>query len=78
MAQNQKESELRQTTVMFADISGFTAMSETMYPEEVTSIMNRCFSMMGSVIKENEGVIDKFIVTTRPHRRLAVQTRPSV
>jgi|GEM_PF-5142299 len=33
-----KESELRQATILFADISGFTAMSEKMNPEEVTSV----------------------------------------
>jgi class 3 adenylate cyclase len=32
-----KESERRIATVMFADISGFTAMSEMMDPEQVTS-----------------------------------------
>ncbi|MFQ6617199.1 MAG: adenylate/guanylate cyclase domain-containing protein, partial [Fidelibacterota bacterium] len=55
------ESERRQVTVMFADISGFTAMSEKMDPEEVTSIMNYCFSMMGSIIENHGGTIDKFI-----------------
>ncbi|MBT6615444.1 MAG: hypothetical protein HOB38_25345, partial [Deltaproteobacteria bacterium] len=35
-----KESELKQATILFADISGFTAMSEKMDPEEVTMLMN--------------------------------------
>jgi class 3 adenylate cyclase len=55
------ESELRQATVLFADISGFTAMSEKMLPEEVTAIMNQCFKMMGECIDFNGGRIDKFI-----------------
>jgi len=55
------ESELRQATVLFADISGFTAMSEKMHPEEVTAIMNQCFRMMGECIDCNGGRIDKFI-----------------
>jgi class 3 adenylate cyclase/tetratricopeptide (TPR) repeat protein len=55
------ESELRQATVLFADISGFTAMSEKMHPEEVTNIMNQCFHMMGECIDRHGGKIDKFI-----------------
>ena len=58
--QNQ-ESELRQATIIFADISGFTAMSEKMSPEEVTSIMNSCFKVMGDIIEHYGGRIDKFI-----------------
>ncbi len=56
-----QSSERRQATVMFADISGFTAMSERMDPEEVTDLMNECFEMMGSIIQFYGGVIDKFI-----------------
>ena len=57
----QKESERRLATVMFADISGFTAMSEKMDPEEVTCTMNDCFCMMGECIAGHGGTIDKFI-----------------
>jgi class 3 adenylate cyclase/tetratricopeptide (TPR) repeat protein len=57
----QKESERRLATVMFADISGFTAMSEKMDPEEVTCTMNDCFCMMGECIAKHGGTIDKFI-----------------
>ncbi len=56
-----KENERRQVTIMFADISGFTAMSEKMDPEDMTLIMNDCFEMMGSVVKRYGGTIDKFI-----------------
>jgi class 3 adenylate cyclase/tetratricopeptide (TPR) repeat protein len=55
----QTESERRQATVMFADVTGFTAMSEKMDPEEVTSIMNDCFDILGSVVHTHEGTIDK-------------------
>ena len=44
-----QESERRQVTVLFADISGFTAMSEALDPEDVTATMNDCLGMMGSV-----------------------------
>ncbi len=55
------ESDRRVATVMFADIAGFTAMSEKMDPEEVTSLMNNCFSMMEDIIEKYDGTIDKFI-----------------
>ncbi|MBW1898701.1 MAG: AAA family ATPase, partial [Deltaproteobacteria bacterium] len=56
-----QESERRLTTVLFADISGFTAMSEKMDPEEVTVLMNSCFLMMERIIEKYGGTIDKFI-----------------
>ena len=55
------ESERRIATVMFADISGFTAMSEKMDPEQVTCTMNDCFCMMEECIEHHGGTIDKFI-----------------
>lgn len=56
-----KESERRIATIMFADLSGFTSMSEKMDPEEVTMLMNECFKLMGNIIERNDGRIDKFI-----------------
>jgi len=53
--------ERKQVTVMFADISGFTAMSEKLDPEEVRNMINRCFERLGAVIDRYEGHIDKFI-----------------
>lgn len=55
------ESERRIATVMFADIAGFTAMSEKMDPEQVTCTMNDCFCMMEECIQIHGGTIDKFI-----------------
>ena len=56
-----QESERRQATIMFADLSGFTAMSEKMDPEDVTSLMNDCFGMMAAVIERHGGHIDKYM-----------------
>jgi len=53
--------ERRQVTVMFADISGFTAMSEKLDPEEVRNTINNCFDRLGAVIDRYDGFIDKFI-----------------
>jgi adenylate cyclase len=56
-----QEGERRTMTVMFCDLQGFTAMSEQMTPKGLVSIMNRHFTLMSEVIRENNGVIDKFI-----------------
>ena len=56
-----QDSERRQATIMFADISGFTAMSEKLDAEEVTAVMNDCFDFLGEIIKYDGGKIDKFI-----------------
>ncbi len=55
------KGERKQVTVMFADISGFTAMSEKLDPEEVRSMINACFERLGAVIDRYGGHIDKFI-----------------
>jgi len=56
-----RESERRTATVMFTDISGFTAMSEKMDPEEITALMNRCFTRLEEKIRMHGGTIDKYI-----------------
>lgn len=54
-------SERRTVTVLFADLSGFTAMSEKLDPEEVTTVMNNCLQIMGDAVTAYEGYIDKYI-----------------
>lgn len=53
--------ERKLVTVMFADISGFTALSEKMDPEAVRDLMNQCFAHLVPCITQYEGTIDKFI-----------------
>jgi len=48
-------------TVLFADLVGFTAMTEHMPPSEVAAMLNACFSRMTDVIFGHEGTLDKFI-----------------
>lgn len=55
------QEQRKQVTILFADISGFTAMSETMDAEEVTEIMNRLWERLDRVILDNGGIIDKHI-----------------
>jgi adenylate cyclase len=51
----------KNVAVVFADISGFTALSERMDPEEVRDIINECFRYITKPIYELEGTIDKYI-----------------
>ena len=55
------DADRRIVTVMFADLSGFTAMSERMDPESVRSLMNDCFRHLVPVIEKYGGTVDKFI-----------------
>lgn len=47
-------------TVMFADIRGFTAISESENPERVVSLLNRFFSAMSEIIFGFGGTLDKY------------------
>jgi class 3 adenylate cyclase/tetratricopeptide (TPR) repeat protein len=55
------EGERKLVTVMFADVSGFTAMSERLDPEEVHAIMDRAFQIIIEVVHRYEGTINQFL-----------------
>src|SRR5262245_66674560 len=55
------DGERRQVTVLFADISGFTSLGGRMDPEEVASLMNRCFALMESAVVNNGGTVIRFV-----------------
>jgi class 3 adenylate cyclase/tetratricopeptide (TPR) repeat protein len=59
--QTPAEQQRKQLTVLFADVSGFTAMSETMDPEEVSATMNALWARLDGAIIANGGRIDKHI-----------------
>lgn len=48
-------------TVLFADLVGFTSMSEAMSPRDVATLLNAYFATMTDVIFAHEGTLDKFI-----------------
>lgn len=48
-------------TILFADIRGFTSMSEKISAEEVSMILNEYFSSLEPIITKYNGVINKFI-----------------
>jgi adenylate cyclase len=52
---------MRDVTIMFTDIVGFTTMSELMEPSEVAATLNEFFRAMTDVIFDHQGTLDKFI-----------------
>jgi len=74
-----------EVTVLFADIRGFTALSEKRDPRQVVSILNSYFAMMANIILKNKGTLDKYIgdgilaffgapITREEHAELAVNS----
>jgi adenylate cyclase len=53
--------EVRDVSVLFADIVGFTSMSEKMSPAAVALLLNDYLSRMTEVIFKYEGTLDKYI-----------------
>ena len=53
--------EFRDVTILFADVTGFTALSERLDAESVHELMNACFDGLGRIVQEHGGHIDKYI-----------------
>ena len=53
--------EMRQVTVLFCDIRGFTRISEQLAPEELTQLLNRFLTPLTEVILNEQGTIDKYM-----------------
>src|SRR2546426_4712140 len=55
-------SESRRTvTIVFADISGSTALGETLDPEVVRSLLARYFDVLRTAVEHHDGVVEKYI-----------------
>ncbi|MBI2583810.1 MAG: adenylate/guanylate cyclase domain-containing protein, partial [Candidatus Aenigmarchaeota archaeon] len=55
------KGEKRTITTLFADIRGFTSLSEKLQPEEVVAMLNHYFDAMTKIIFKHGGTLDKFI-----------------
>lgn len=57
----EKGGELRPVTVLFADVRGFTEMSENQPAPEIVHMLNEYFEAMVEVIFQFDGTLDKFM-----------------
>ena len=55
------EAKDQEATILFADIIGFTRISEAMTPREVNQFLNAYFSLMTDIVFEHNGTLDKYI-----------------
>jgi len=54
------KSHRREITVVFLDLRGFTAFTETADPEEVMGVLREYHAAMGRLITEHEGTLERF------------------
>jgi class 3 adenylate cyclase len=56
-----REGERRQVAVMFADLAGFTALSNELDAEQVQDLLDRYFERVDSIVDAHGGTVDKHI-----------------
>ncbi|OGB02044.1 MAG: hypothetical protein A3E25_10710 [Burkholderiales bacterium RIFCSPHIGHO2_12_FULL_69_20] len=54
-------SRSAELTVLFADVSGFSAVAERLPPDELGAMMNLLFSHLTDVVRAHRGTLDKYI-----------------
>ena len=55
------EGERRQATVLFADLSGYTALNERLDPEEVRDLMGRIKAKAVEIVEQHGGIVSQFV-----------------
>ncbi len=74
---------VRELTVLFCDVRGFTGIAEQLTPSQLTGLLNRYFDVVTRVVIRHRGTIDKYMgdavmafwgapVSSRDHASLAV------
>ena len=53
--------ELQEVTVMFADLEGFTTMSEHLHPAKLLRVLNRYHELVVNLVQQNHGTVNKFL-----------------
>ncbi|MFO7870686.1 MAG: CHASE2 domain-containing protein [Kiritimatiellia bacterium] len=49
-----------EATMFFSDVAGFTSISESLRPDELSNLLNRYLSPMTRIIMERQGLVDKY------------------
>jgi class 3 adenylate cyclase len=81
--------ELQEVTVMFADLEGFTAISEQMHPGKLLSVLNSYHELVVNMVQQHHGTVNKFLgdgvmalyntpLPLAQHARSAVETALAV
>lgn len=55
------EGEVREMSVLFSDVRGFTSISESLPAKELSQMMNEFLTPLTRVIHEHRGTIDKYM-----------------
>jgi adenylate cyclase len=55
------EGKREDLTVLFSDVRGFTTISESLDPHELSAYINEYLTTMSLVIRNNRGTLDKYI-----------------
>jgi adenylate cyclase len=54
-------SESKDLSILFSDVRGFTTVSETLTPQQLSDLLNEFLSSMTAVIHAHQGTIDKYM-----------------
>jgi adenylate cyclase len=49
-----------EATILFADLAGFTALSERLRPEDIVSLLNAYFTVLVEIVERHGGVVTQF------------------
>jgi adenylate cyclase len=52
---------LKETTILFSDVRGFTAMSEKLSAPQVVEVLNEYLTAMVDIVIANDGTVDKYV-----------------
>ncbi len=55
------EGELRNVTILFCDLRGFTALCEKLKPRETVNFLNTYYSLMTKCVKKHDGFVTQFV-----------------